>query len=329
VDPKTNKITCEKIPGSGRYSISERTPETILFKRGSGSDVPELVLFRYVPAIELSKKLGSLSPNSVIAGNESMFTEDELRKFSDASALYFLPASRFAVLQINPMQEPFKDKTCRAVFAEEFRNSYLKITNEYAPAESSVFTKLLPGYLSRSDLEATRFARISATERKNCIARIKKFGVRWGFAEKERTSAFVRAMTATLEGMDIHEKPKLLANRKELADKFVAGDVLFLNASSGFWANDPAGDLQMLFTPNLHKPLNFITTDATLQRLIKELEQHQDDISKYVAVNRYLHDQAMFNIYSHVRRFFFSKDKDRLKQIPQDVTNPAPWQVFK
>jgi len=85
----------------------------------------------------------------------------------------------------------------------------------------------------------------------------------------------------------------------------------------------------MLFTPNLHKPLNFITQDSTLQKLIKSLSEDQSNTSKYVTINKYLHDEALFNVYTHVRRFYFSKDKNRLKQIPQGAAAPTPWQVFQ
>jgi hypothetical protein len=129
--------------------------------------------------------------------------------------------------------------------------------------------------------------------------------------------------------LGLKSNPIILKDRKELAEKFSSGEVSILNSGSGFWDNDPAGDLQMLFTPNLHKPLNFVTRDQTLQSLIQDLERHQGDKSKYVAVNRYLHDEAMFNVYTHVRRFYFSKNKGLLKQIPQGGSAPAPWQVFE
>ena len=114
-----------------------------------------------------------------------------------------------------------------------------------------------------------------------------------------------------------------------MAESFSKGDISFFPAGSGFWANDPVGDLKMLFTPNLHKPLNFITKDETLQKLINDLVEDQMNTSFYFAVNKYLHDEALFNVYTHVRRFYFSKNKSNLKQIPHGSAAPTPWQVFE
>jgi ABC-type transport system substrate-binding protein len=329
VDPKSNRVTCEPIPTSGRYSIAARTSDAISFKRQGTVDGPEEISFRYIPAAELLSRLASISSDAIIAGNESFFSEEELKKFSAADSFYFLPAARFAVLQINPQTAPFKDKLCRSVFTTQFRTEYEKITANYSPSESSIFTKLLPGYLSRTELESGSNARASQTEQKACLQKFHLADLKWGYVEKEKNSAFVQAMLNTIKTLGIKGKPKILKDRKELADKFIDGDLDLMGAGSGFWANDPVGDLQMLFTPNLHRALDFITADRALQHLIEDLERNQDDKSKYFAVNRYLYDEGLFNVYSHIRRFYFSKSKSRLKQIPQGASAPTPWQVFK
>lgn len=53
-------------------------------------------------------------------------------------------------------------------------------------------------------------------------------------------------------------------------------------ASSGFWALDPAGDIKMLFTPNMHKLLSPITEDEKLQKLLGQVDE---SVEAYKAVN--------------------------------------------
>lgn len=329
VDLKTSKLICEKLPESGRYKIEAREKASINFKKRIEVSGPESISFTYLPAVQLPMALAGINNQSVIAGNESMYSTEELDKFRKFESFYYLPASRFAVLQINPEIAPFNDKLCRVAFAHQFRQEYEKIIKDNSPSESSIFTKIIPGYLARKDLEASIVSKLKKSEIDGCIQKLRKNEVKWGYVENEKNSGFVHAFKQTLNSLELKGEPQIFKSRKNLAERFVQGEIAIFNSGSGFWANDPVGDLQMLFTPNLHKPLNFITKDENLQKLIKSLVSDPADKTKYTEVNKYLHDQAMFNVYTHVRRFYFSKDKNRLKQIPQGSAAPTPWQVFE
>ena len=329
VDLKTNKVICEKIPESGRYKIESQDKTYIQFKKRIDVSGPESIVFKYIPAVQLTAELSNINSLSVIAGNESMYSSEELEKLRKFESFYYLPASRFAVLQISPEVAPFNDKLCRVAFAHQFRQEYEKITKDNSPAESSIFTKIISGYLTRKDLETSVVSKLKKSEIDSCVQKLRKTEVKWGYVENEKNSGFVQAFKQTLKSLELKGEPQIFKTRKDLAEKFVQGELAIFNSGSGFWANDPVGDLQMLFTPNLHKPLNFITQDENLQKLIKNLVSDQTDKTKYAEVNKYLHDQAMFNVYTHVRRFYFSKDKNKLKQIPQGSAAPTPWQVFE
>lgn len=329
VDLKTNKISCEILPESGRYSLKSKTGKNLNFKKRLDDSGPNEITFRYASADTLESILPQISENSIIAGNESMYAAEELSSFRKNESFYYLPAARFAVLQISPVNAPFDDKLCREVFANHFRKEYEILTKDYSPAESSIFTKIVNGYLTKNELELATISKIKKSSIDQCIVRLRKSPIKWGYVENEKNSAFVKAFEQTLKKLQLSGKPDLFKTRKDQADKFVIGEISVFNAGSGFWANDPVGDLQMLFTPNLHKPLNFITKDESLQKLIKSLVLDQADKEKYFKVNKYLHDQAMFNVYTHVRRFYFSKAKNKLKQIPQGSAAPTPWQVFE
>ncbi len=328
VDTESNKITCKEIPSSGYYRIAEKSKGTILFAKRDdakidGLKVPAKVRFEYISAEDLPKSFGSLDDMTVFAGNEVTYPSAELQNIEEKFQTKFTPASRFSVLLLNPKIAPFKDKKCRQYFAKSFRESYSEIAGKSQPLEASIFTKILPGYLSVKELGGDKqFSEKDIAECKSAFAKAK---IGWGYAEGEMRTIFIDTLKKTFEKIEVRPSdPTVAANRKDLADSFADGKISVLSGSSGFWALDPSGDMKMLFTPNLHKALKFVSDDTKLQKMISEL-----DSGTYAQVNRYLYDEAMFNVYSHLRRFFASPSKKLLVDVPFAITSPAPWQVFK
>ncbi len=326
VDPATNKITCSKIPESGLYRIATQDQKQITFTlRTSGSEpsAPNLITFEYKTPNELAANMGKLDNHTVVAGNESFFAPGVLHDLEKKLSIKYTPAARFAVIQINQNIGPFKDKKCRQLFAKLFRDSYREIAKD-SLVEGSVFTKILPGYLSLKDLEGDS---LTTAEVQECKAKFAKETFPWGYAEPEGEAIFFQALNRTFTALGIKASaPIIKATRKEFAEMFADGKVAFFNAGSGFWALDPAGDMKMLLTPNLHKPLKHVSDDESLQTVIAQLSSSS---SAYAKVNRYLFEDAKFNVYMHVRRFFAAKDMKLIGEVPFAISSPAPWQVFK
>jgi hypothetical protein len=334
VNPENSKLTCQKIPGSGYYVISDESQDAIIFKRSSQKQKyfsgPEQIEFKYISASELLGKMAEVNENTIVAGNEVQFTIEDLKAIGSHTTVQNLPAARFAVLQLNPSVGPFKDKLCRQIFVKEFRESFAKIAQGAIRAESSIFVSIVPGYMTDKELSEKSVARIKPKEIENCKNEFKKSNYQWGYVKDERNLAFKMALEMTFKNLSVGDKkPLVLENRKQQSEEFLRGKIAVFNAGSGFWPLDPAGDLQMLFTPNLHKPLEHITKDETLQKLIRKVQDDESGPSAYKEVNQFLYDDALFNVYAHVRRFFAAKNKDLLLKFPEAITSPAPWQVFK
>ena len=66
--------------------------------------------------------------------------------------------------------------------------------------------------------------------------------------------------------------PVKLKNQNEETEAFAKADISLMGASTGFLALDPAGDIQMLLTPNMHKLLRFFSNDDHSQKLIKDVK---------------------------------------------------------
>lgn len=328
VDTKTNKISCDPIPASGHYRLASRMNEALIFKKRStekieGVKAPDSIKFEYVASPDLSKKLSDLPKGAVIAGNESMFSPEDLKKFNEQLTTRFLPASRFSVIQLNQNTAAFKDKKCRQYFVGKFRESYRKITGQNA--EHGLFTKILPGYLSAKDLvDAHTF---TEKEIKTCKAHFEKTPISWGYTPPEKDALFFIILRDTLKSVTkTPTDPIIVPTRSEASEIYATGKIGIFNAGSGFWALDPSGDMKMLFTPNLHKPLQHIAEDLKLQKMIEDV---QTDTKVYAKASRYLYEDAKFNVYAHPRRFFAAKDRALLAELPFAVTSPAPWQVFQ
>ncbi len=331
VDPVSNKIQCASVPSSGYYRMAERGDKSILFKRSGtglahGLKIPEIIKFEYATTKELAGKKVSSDKFSVFAGNEQMYLPAEIKSLESDYTVKYMPAARFAALLLNPNSEPFKDRLCRRFFADTFRATYEEVVGRAIPVEASLFTKILPGYLPPTELSKMAKNQLNPQTRERCQKLLSKSHITWGFTEAEKSSNYVAAFKQTLERLENkNSEPIHGADRGLMFDQFASGKLSALNISSGFWALDPAGDVKMLFTPGLHKVFTYQSKDKQLQNMISSLSKEQKG---YTQLNQYLYDEALFNVYSHLRRFYASPNKKLINDVPFAISSPAPWQVF-
>lgn len=334
VDLKTNKLISKRPPTSGYYVLSKQEGNDWLFSKRDifsaihGKKVPDQILFQFRPStevVELSKKIDS---KTVIATNEGLFSPDELNSIREAAEVRAAPSSRFGVLLLNPQTPPFDQKECRQFFAATFRKVLAEENFPQFQIESSVFTKILPGYLKPSEL-----AKDHPTPSKTCLERLRAVKSEWASVKGLPNFVFETAMRKTISALEMTGvKFREVDSKAQMTDIFNQNKVIAIPAATGFWPLDPAGDLKMLFTPNLHKILAFVSNDSHLQELIEKIHSTNEPEKRteyFEAVNRYLYDEALFNVYVHFRRFFITNKKNSLKNIPLAITSSAPWQVFE
>lgn len=335
VDLATNKVNCEKIPVSGHYEIVDRKDAEIKFQLRSdsihGETAPKQIAFEYKLPKDIFGPESKLSGNTVIQGNEVTLSIPQLKKMSDNFKISYLPSSRIALHILNPKFGAFKNKNCRLIYAMAYRKAFKEIATAGFKLESSVFTDVLPGYLCSNDLAQAEYDKLSAQEKESCLKTLRENPPRWAQQKNDEDLIYFRTAEKTYEILEIKKpEPLIVANRKEESEAFLSGAVSAMGASTGFWALDPAGDIQMLLTPNMHKPLQFVTEDQKVQSLIKKLKKGSDnDPQAFKVVNQYIHDEALFNVFAHVRRFYASDSLDNIAELPLSITSPAPWQVFR
>lgn len=335
VNLENGKIECTEIPTSGYYKIISQSKNLIKFQLNSEKSVnlkkaPEKIIFKYLTTQELMSQLDSLDKHTIIAGTDLQFSADQMKNFKAKVNVSFAPASRIVSLLINPEVGAFRDINCRHVFADAFRTTFNKVANDIQLLEYSTFTDLLPGYMKTNDLVSGSTIKLTAQEKENCKRKLQEFPVKWIKAKNSQNSIFVRVMEQVFKELGIpNSEPFELETLSKAGEMFLNGEVSVVSFQTGFWAFDPAGDVQMLMTPNMHKALKFVCRDEKMQKLIRNLKKSNLDKKSFVELNQQIYDEATFNIYTHIRRFYASADQSLIAEAPVSITSPAPWQVFK
>lgn len=335
VDLKTNATNCNPLPVSGHYEITQKNDSEIQFKVRSETNlkglIPDQVTFEYLsPKIVFSENYKPTGV-TVIQGNEIKLNLSQVKNLNEKLKVSFLPSARIALNLLNPNIGAFKNKKCRLVFTEAYRQAFLILATNNFKVESSLFTEVLPGYLPPKDLKKNIFDGLSETEKADCLSELKKNPPKWAETKDESDAIYRTIAEKTFDVLGISKpQPVKLENRKEETEAFVKGDITIMGASTGFWALDPAGDIQMLLTPNMHKLLQFVSNDDHAQELIKNLKKdEQNDSNTFKQMNQYIFDEAKFNVFAHVRRFYASDSLLNISELPVSITSPAPYQVFR
>lgn len=338
VDAKTNKLTCNPPPASGYYEIEGKGGKFISFSRRPISNsenvpMPERVQFDYISTAEALERI-DIDNQAVLASFEFYHSPNELLNFYERYETRIFPSAWFSVFLLNPRFAAFRSKACRKFFAQEFRQAFLNIKPQPIQPSSSLFTKILPGYLPDNTLDAqSQNINNEAISREECLLLIRENPPKYAAMKSRKSSAFDDVMQQLYINLGIKPPPTphYISSDQDLQSAYKSGDVAIVRSGSGFWALDPAGDLQMLFTPNLHAMFSDISRDTYVQKLIGSIKDaaENEEKSKYFArLNQYLYDEAIFNVYAHPKRFYLAKKGTPLRNLPMSITMPAPWQVF-
>ena len=331
VDLKTSRLLCERPPASGHYRLLKEEPRRFTFeKRGGpkveGREVPPILIFEYRSPDQIPLEPLLSEPRTVVAGAEFHYSEEALQSLKDSHDIRFMPAARFLALLLNPRVQPFSSRNCRRVFARAFRGAYSRLRfGIEGAAEGSIFTKILPGYLSIEEL--SKGSNLASGSSEECLEVSPGQEISWAYVKGEAPDLYIESLRVAAQEVGLPlASPQVVENRKELGTLFAEGGTSIMPGSSGFWAHDPAGDLRMLFTPNLHAALSDLGRDVRLQQMVKEVEQRENGFRE---VNQYLFDEAVFNVYAHVRRFYLAGQGGQIGEPPFALVLPAPWQVFQ
>jgi len=325
IDLSSGKLLCNQPPSSGYYELETKNDKNYNFKlRASRNSHAEkiqykTILFQYKNIAEVCNE--KINENTIIAGTDLGFSSSKCPQFFKQEQIHWLQASRFGAVLFNPNIAPFNEAKNRRFFLNRVRD-YMGNNYKDLIIETSIFTKLLPGYLNRSQFEENHFDPRDLLKFKGKNFYVPKFTK----AIHAQTVESVKQVAKNLE-MNIVE---LDNTPSEFINKFLNNEASFMIGSSGFWAQDPIGDLSMFFSKNLHKPLKFIWEDKKMYDLIKTIEDEPNPLAiktKMEIFNRYLYEQSLFGPLVHFRRLYITNESIKSLNLPMAVTSPAPWHL--
>ncbi len=319
-----NLISDRPAPSSGNYIISTQGENEIKFTKNSRlNHTPE-----HNPYVKINFLYKSLSDvcnfkienNTVIAATELDFRSSNCLSKINISQVHWLPSTRFSVLRFNPNDKLFASKEFRQIFSDEVRKS-LKLRNPDLLVERGLFSNLLPGHLKSDEIHVSPVDR-SAFVKQNITLPI---------VNNSALQIVYDSIIAAAEklGMTVNKISNL--TNDEILSKFLNGSIPIIAGASGFWAQDPLGDIAMWFTPNLHPTMKFAWKDERIYKFISSLENETESENMNLKMrdfNRYLSEESVLLPVLHFRRLFITAEQVTELNLPQAVTSPAPWQLF-
>ena len=324
IDLKTGKLKVEKPPSSGPFLLTERKAEEWIFKLS-----PQFKLSADDPSnySTIKIKIGSIESicsrklefNEIATGFEMEYLLKGCVESHNADT-YWLPASRFGLLRFNPNVTPFQSAQVRSAFAEAVR-SKLKMTNPDLEVERGLFTKLLPGYLPFDKFEISP---IEVDKLRDQVLNLPK-------STTAASWQIYKAIGEVAENLGMRVKfQEKNWSADDLVDSFIEGKFSVIYGGSGFWAQDPIGDLSMYFTKNFHKTMTFTWKDEGIYQRLEKISSLVDPAEIKFGMedfNRYITKQSIISPIIHFRRFYITSPSQKLDELPQAVTSPAPWQL--
>ena len=306
VDLNTSEIVCDDIPTSGRYAILKKSDTSWVFNRKTdNTDFPQQIVFEFWNKDDLKKNLRSIDHNTVIHSDDSIVSLKDQVIINEDFAISNEPASQFNMVLLNPTAVPFKTPECRRIFNLAFTDVFSKIN--HSNPETSIFTKIISGYQTPTEMEQEA-KKISTEQVKECKKVFYTSPPKWGLVKSRESEATINLLEKVYEQLGSKlPDPIVFENYYKLFDAFIDGVIDFNLLGSGFWTLDAAGDIQMLLTPNLHKPLRFVAQDQRLQEMLESLVQNSNDQNLYKQINQYIYDKALMGVYSHKKIFLYHK----------------------
>lgn len=323
---RTNEMRADS-PTSGFYQLQGASESDYTFAatkvaRESYPALPQTIVLRY-----LGHSLGEADLKALKDGSTVIQLMDYRREQSFGGQAGFArveqPNSRFSVFLLNPNSALFGTAECRRAFAERLRQN---LQGGESQSEASLFSRILPGFLTSSQLASG--TPLSDDVVGKCQKSFQGQTIRWMRGKTNSTIDFEAALATTSKQLGLKLETVDERSPRERYDAFVDGKLDITLGGSGFWAFDPVGDVQMLLTPNLHKPLKFIAQDPRLQKMLEGLEFESDPRARLEQINRYVYEQALMNVYAHLKRIYLVRNVAGAANIPVAITPPAPWQVF-
>jgi len=333
VDLVSNKINCQIPPQSGYYSLVESNEKRHVFKMRKdpfpfhGYSAPKNLIFSYKEPSELRSENFNLAPHSVVFGNEFRLKTDDLMDLPNRLHFKYLPSALFRFLLINPNIPPFDSLGCRLIFSHEIRQVAKSLINGNFNVSGSLFPAILPGFMDDEQLSNVENQSLDY----DCLKKLRETEFPWVKTKKIKNSFEDELINQVVKRLGL-KKVKIfeVSIASERDQLYMENKNSFIFAGSGFWAQEPLGDLQMFFSPGMHPLLRDVIADLEVKRELSKLDEiNEGNINNYfMKLNEVIYKTSILSVFLHTRRFYAGTSSKEIRDLPQAVVAPATWQVF-
>ena len=325
IDRSNGNLKCSIPPFSGKYVIKEKSINKIIFEKKNKTEnkIPDIIEFKYV-------KIGSiihsdLADNQIISGTEIDLLDKAIDVYRFKNRLLWLPASRFNVLRFNPNSEVFKSADLRRAFAGFVRHELMR-EHKNIQVEKSLFVELISGFQEYTN--EIQNDELKFSNRLKILFKGKTLKLPLGYPPS--LTIFYNAIKNVALKLEMKVDTTEFRDQIELVDGFIDGKTNLIVGASGFWPQDPVGDLLMWFSKGLHKTMKFVWDDEKTYSMLNEIESETNTNelkNKLLKFNTYVNEKSLVAPISHFKRFyFFGKDHGDINL--QSVASPYPWQLM-
>jgi hypothetical protein len=320
VNTKTGGIV-GKVPTSGPYIIQSESKNSITFQLNENfnlSDLPKNIIFQYEDIKIAIEKLSATDENAIIYASESTLSKLELENIHSSFSNKKTPTARFASLLINANSKKFESRSARRKLRDQFKSMIeIKYQGVISYAPSIFIDKTFNNPTSQIG---------KSSKNKNEFINNEEITVGHLGETNSLQIELIDNLASELKSNSI--RVIHYQNKDKLIQDFNEGSIDLYFSGSGFSETCPEQDLKMLFTPGLHGLLRHQQEDQVLQLLIDNLENTPSE-ENHSKVNQYLYDDASFNVYRNVSRFYFGKNQAIVEGIPVGDFNTNPWEIFQ
>lgn len=333
VDLVTNKLTCDIPPQSGYYSLHSFNKSNHHFALRKtplpyhGYSAPEHLIFSYRNSSDLRNENLKLSQHTLIFGNEFRLKTDNLMDLPNRLNFKYLPSSLFRFILINPNIPPFDSSACRLIFSNEIRKAAKKLIGDDFTISGSLFPAILPGFMDDGQLSKI----ITEPMQSDCFKKLSNTEFPWVRTKKERNSFEDDLMNQVIQQLNLKKVKVIEVNKASERDQlYLDNRNSFIFAGSGFWAQEPLGDLQMFFSHGMHPLLRDVIENPEVKTELSKLDEIGENSlgEHFKKLNQAIYKTSILSVFLHTRRFYAGESVDEIRDLPQAVVAPAAWQVF-
>ena len=286
----------ENAPSSGEFVLESSSEKIMSFKSRVNNDSISLVA---IDKSEIMEVMPNLLDNHTIHIDELTIEAPDLKNLKSDYSSFLNINKRLYLLILDPNSPPFDDIKVRKYFVNEHRK-----TIEYLYGsdllESSIFSSISPGYLSREQL--ANYA-LTVEEQKSCLAKLRETPLYFRHKQGLQGSELI---LKTLDRLNI--SAKYPHNR--------TGSIRWV--STGFDVFDLVNDLRDVFLPGKYASLNPVTADEKVNYFIARIQEDKSNNDEiYSEFNRYLADSYVLSVITNhgLRYFTANKSKVRRKEV--------------